>query len=508
MNKFKLTVLAVFTAFSCEMQAGGILTNTNQSIHFNRNFARCGTIGIDGVYSNPAGVAFMPQGLHISFNWQNAYQTRTINSGMSVPALEGTPFYQPFKLNGGDENGIKEFEGEAAVPFLPSLQAVYNMDDHWGFQFNFSITGGGGKCTFNHGLGSFERSIAMIPAMLYQQGMTTDKPGYTVNSYLNGRQMVFGLQLGATYKFNDHLAVYGGARFNYISNSYKGNITDITANIGGQDVKLYDYFTAQAEDYKLKAASYMAQAEAIMTSDPEMAAQLKYAAEQYSQGAAKMDQTKQQFADRHLDCTQTGWGITPIIGVDYKWDRLNIGARLEFTNHLNIENDTERDDTGLFQDGVNTPGDLPGIFTIGAQYEILPQWRVMASYHYFFDKDAKMDKDKQKLLSSNTQEFLFGTEYDITDAIQVSVGGQRTKYGLGDGSFLSDMSFVTSSYSIGFGAGIKVTKKATLNVAYFWTNYETFDKEYTQEIGGMPVKCTDSFTRTNKVLGVGVDISL
>jgi predicted porin len=132
----------------------------------------------------------------------------------------------------------------------------------------------------------------------------------------------------------------------------------------------------------------------------------------------------------------------------------------------------------------------------------------MASYHYYFDKDAKMDKDKQKLLSGNTQEFLFGTEYDITDAIQVSVGGQRTKYGLGDGSFLSDMSFVTSSYSIGFGAGIKVTKKATLNVAYFWTNYETFDKEYTQEIGGMPVKCTDSFTRTNKVLGVGVDISL
>ncbi len=508
MNKFKLTFLAVLSAFSCEMQAGGILTNTNQSIHFNRNFARCGTIGIDGVYSNPAGVAFMPQGLHISFNWQNAYQTRTINSGISVPALEGTPYYQPFKLNGGNEQGIKEFEGEASVPFIPSLQAVYNMDDHWGFQFNFSITGGGGKCTFNHGLGSFERAIAMIPAMLYNSDMKLNATGYGVNSYINGRQMVFGIQLGATYKFNEHLAVYGGARFNYISNSYKGSITDITANIGGQDVRLFDYFTAQAEDYKLKAAGYLAQAEAMKTSNPEMAAQLAAAAEKYSQGAATMDQTKQQFADRHLDCTQTGWGITPIIGVDYKWNKLNIGARLEFTNHLNIENDTERDDTGLFQDGVNTPGDLPGIVTVGAQYEILPQWRVMASYHYYFDKDAKMDKDKQKLLSGNTQEFLLGTEYDITDAIQVSVGGQRTKYGLGDGSFLSDMSFVTSSYSIGFGAGIKVTKKVMLNVAYFWTNYETFDKEYTQEIGGMPVKCTDSFTRTNKVLGVGVDVSL
>ena len=488
------------------------MTNTNQNIHFNRNFARCGTIGIDGVYSNPAGVAFLPQGLHLSFNWQNAYQTRVINSGISVPSLEGTPYYQPFKLNGGNENGIKEFEGEAAVPIIPSLQAVYNYNEHWGFQFNFSITGGGGKCTFNRGLGSFERSIAMIPALLYQQGMTTDQPGYSVNSYISGRQYVYGLQIGATYKFDDHLAVYAGARFNYISNRYKGSITDISANIGGQDVRLYDFFTTQSEDYKLKSASYLAQAQAIESSNPEMAAQLKYAAEQYSQGAAKMDQTKQQFADRYLDCTQTGWGITPIIGVDYKWEKLNIGARLEFTNHLNIENDTERDDTGLFQDGVNTPGDLPGIFTIGAQYEILPKWRVMASYHYFFDKHAHMDKEKQKLLSSNTQEILLGTEYDITDAIEVSVGGQRTKYGLGDGSFLNDMSFVTSSYSIGFGAGIKVSKHAKLNVAYFWTNYETFDKEYDQEMsaGGTTVtaKCTDSFTRTNKVLGVGLDITL
>ena len=513
MNKIKLTLLSIVVGITmCETAlAGGILTNTNQNVHFNRNFARCGTIGIDGVYSNPAGVAFMPQGLHISFNWQNAYQTRTINSGMTVPALQGTPFYQPFKMNGGEENGIKEFEGEASVPIIPSLQAVYNMDEHWGFQLNFSITGGGGKCTFNHGLGSFERTISMIPAMLHQQGLTGDGnvPAYSVSSYLSGRQYVIGLQLGATYKFNDHLAVYGGARFNYISNRYKGNITNISANIGNQMTNLYDYFGSQAESYKILAANYSVQASQAPT--PEIAAQLTAAAEQCNAAAQKFDQSRHQFADRYLDCTQTGWGITPIIGVDFKWNKWNFGARLEFTNHLNIENDTERDDTGLFQDGVNTPGDLPGLFSIGAQYEILPKWRVMASYHYFFDKDAKMDKGKQKLLSGNTQEFLVGTEYDITDAIQVSVGGQRTKYGLGDGSFLSDMSFVTSSYSIGFGAGIQVSKMAKVNIAYFWTSYETFDKEYTEEMsaGGttVTVNNTDSFTRTNKVLGVGVDLT-
>ena len=35
--------------------AGGILTNTNQSVAFLKNPARDAAIGLDGVYSNPAG---------------------------------------------------------------------------------------------------------------------------------------------------------------------------------------------------------------------------------------------------------------------------------------------------------------------------------------------------------------------------------------------------------------------------------------------------------------------
>ena len=39
--------------------AGGYLTNTNQSVAFLRNPARIGAIGIDGAYSNPAGIGFL-----------------------------------------------------------------------------------------------------------------------------------------------------------------------------------------------------------------------------------------------------------------------------------------------------------------------------------------------------------------------------------------------------------------------------------------------------------------
>lgn len=512
--------MALAVAFSLPACAGGLLTNTNTNIAFNRNFARDGVIAIDGVYSNPAGVAFLPKGFHLSLNIQNAYQTRTIESGMTVPSLQGTPFYQPMKMNGANDDNLKTYKGEASVPVLPSFQAAL-VYDKWSFQLGFSLIGGGGKCTFNDGLASFERPVAMIPAVLAQYAqdpqiqalglqLGTATPGYSVDSYMKGQQYVFGTQLGVSYKVNEHLAVYGGFRFNYIYNKYQGSITNISANIGGENVNLYDYFGTQITQLSDKAASYSALA--ATTSDPQLKAQLEAAAAGFTKGAETLTGVQEQVADKHLDCTQNGWGITPIIGLDYRIGNLNIGTRLEFTNHLNIENNTKRDDTGLYGDGVNTPADLPGLFTLGAQYSILPSLRVMASWHYFFDKDAKMADDKQKLLTGNTQEYLAGVEWDINKYITVSAGGQRTHYALGNGSYLTDMSFVTSSYSCGFGAKFKIAKNASVNIAYFWTNYEHFDKSYSQDLSvagqTISVDCTDRFHRTNRVLGAGIDIDL
>ena len=526
--------------------AGGLLTNTNQSFIFGRNFARDGVIAIDGVYSNPAGVAFLGKGLHLSLGGQSASQTRTIRSGMTLLKPAGlpmtdeqwmqSPYAHPLSLNGGDANGIKHFKGEASAPFIPSVQAALNYDK-WGFQFAFGLVGGGGKCTFNRGLGSFERQVALLPSILqlanttYQQqygidlGLGSNTPGYSVESYIHGQQYVFGFQFGSTYKVNENLAVYGGFRFNYIYNKYEGSISNITVNINGQNENLYSYLGTKADALANQALSYQEQAnnytrlaqEATLAGNEQAAQQYAAAAEQLTKGAQlaqggaqAIGGVRSQVADRNLDCTQRGWGITPIIGVDYRWGKLNLGARLEFTTHLNIENDTKVDDTGLFADGVNTPNDIPGILTVGGCYEILTTWRVMASYHYYFDKDARMDKDKQKLLSSNTWEWALGSEYDISDALTVSAGMQRTKYGLGDGSYLTDMSFTTSSYSYGFGAKVRVAPKVTVEASYFWTNYETFDKEYDQEYSAAGMSATahntDQFTRTNKVFGVGVNL--
>lgn len=61
MNKLKFTFVALAMAALQPTFAGGLLTNTNQNIAFNRNFARDGVIGIDGVYSNPVKSSHTPQ---------------------------------------------------------------------------------------------------------------------------------------------------------------------------------------------------------------------------------------------------------------------------------------------------------------------------------------------------------------------------------------------------------------------------------------------------------------
>ena len=170
----KKTLVASFGLMVSSLTfAGGLLTNTNQNAAFLRNPARDGAIGIDGVYSNPAGVAFLPDGLHLSLNFQSAYQTREITS-----------VFGPFAYGAGNRGeSSKLFKGDAKAPVVPSLQAAYNRG-RWSYSFNFAIGGGGGKCAFEDGLGSFESQAALLPLLGSEMGINS----YSLDSYMRGRQ--------------------------------------------------------------------------------------------------------------------------------------------------------------------------------------------------------------------------------------------------------------------------------------------------------------------------------
>ena len=401
--------------------------------------ARGASIDIDGVYSNPAGLAFLPgDGLYLSLNGQSAYQTRNISTTFPLFPEEGNRRY---------------YKGTASAPFIPSFQGAYKKGD-WTISGSFAVVGGGGKASFDDGLGMFD---SMIMGNISQASGGQITPSmYSINSAMDGSQFIYGVQLGLSYKINDWLSVFAGGRMNYFSGGYEGFLTaTVNSNIPN-------------------------------LSGTELAA-------------------------IELDCDQTGWGITPILGADVKLGKWNIGLKYEFLTNLNLENktrkaevrasgvampDDELNPLASFKDGVNTPSDIPALLTAAVGYEILPTLRASVEYHHFFDKAAGMAGGKEKALKHGTHEFLLGAEWDVTKQLTLSGGFQRTDYGLAD-DFQSDISFSCDSYSLGFGAAIKITKHLTMNVAYFWTNYSDYDK--------ITATGSTTYSRTNKVFGLGVD---
>ena len=58
-NFLFLVILGAFIMSTLQLKAGGLMTNTNYHISFDRMMARGATFDIDAAYSNPAGLAWI-----------------------------------------------------------------------------------------------------------------------------------------------------------------------------------------------------------------------------------------------------------------------------------------------------------------------------------------------------------------------------------------------------------------------------------------------------------------
>ena len=156
---------------------------------------------------------------------------------------------------------------------------------------------------------------------------------------------------------------------------------------------------------------------------------------------------------------QTGVGIAPIVGIDYKTGDFNFAAKYEFKTRMRMKNSSTVKEAhqiaavNKYRDGSSVPEDQPALLSVGAQWSILPTVRVGAGYHLFFDKSAHWYNHEEKKLDGNTWEVNGGVEWDVTDKLQVSGGLQKTNYGLSD-EYMNDMSFVVSSYTFGVGLSL------------------------------------------------------
>ena len=525
MKKLKLVSLAIAMASAAPTFAGGLLTNTNQHVAFNRMMSREASIGIDGVYYNPAGVVFMGEGHHLAINWQLAYQTRSIEND-----------YALFTNNVNNPITPRTFKGEAFAPVIPSFQYAYNKGN-WSLQAAFALTGGGGKCTFDNGLGSFEKIVAEtaiaacqlagavdqvasqygVPAVFSRDKYFGKEGKYSYNSYMHGRQYYYGLSIGAAYKINDHLSAYAGVRGVYALTNYYGYVEDIKVG----NMPLY------------------------MVLDP----------------------TKEKAANIELSCDQSGLGFTPMLGIDFKTGRWNFAAKYEFKTRIRLKNKsvnqtpsignlpdnlrnayiaggvpelaadailansaiqgamgqlkTQFDSKlegaiGEYEDGKKIAGDIPAYLAVGVGYSPVDAVRVNVGFHWFDDKNATSYKNRNKELDRGTLEYNAGIEVDINKKITLSTGWQNTNYGLPDENldtpaskrYMDDKSFVVSSNSVAFGGVYHINKKMDLNVAYFHTFYQhKKTSEKVQLTAQKSFNYNSDYTRNNNVFAVGLDIN-
>lgn len=537
MKLLKAAIVAMALSGTQVVWAGGINTNTNMSAAFSRNLSREGAISIDGVYFNPAGATFLSPGLHLSINWQLITQHRYIDNN-----------YELFANNTEKPTTNRNFKGHSLAPFFPTVQAAYNWH-RFSFQANAGVGGGGGKCTFDDGLGSFEKIVsetalaasglaqtvdgslvstlvgagvpeAMASNMVSANGFSSDqyfgKQGkYSAQSYMRGRQYYYGVSLGVGYKLTDDLSVFAGARGVYASCNYYGYVRNIKVG----NMPLYQV----------------------------------------------LDPTKTNSADIELSCDQSGFGVTPILGIDYRLGKWNFSAKYEFKTRMRLKNSSvnqfpsignlsdnlakalnatlqnnnmtaeqasdvtevtlsspavdgtmkalkARFDegingaTGEYQDGKSIPADLPGIVAVGVGYTPNDALRLTAGFHYYFDKQAHAYNNRNKLLKRGTMEYSAGVEYDPIKLITVSAGYQRTNYGLSD-EYMDDKSFVVSSNSIGTGFMLHLSKKTRVNVSYFHTFYETKNTEKTVQLTEkQQAHYVANYSRSNNVFGASLEL--
>ena len=259
----------------------------------------------------------------------------------------------------------------------------------------------------------------------------------------------------------------------------------------------------------------MSQMEAAgMADQPQYAAleaqkaQLEGSRQTLSASGARLAQLSKYSEGVNLLCNQSSVGVAPVVGVDYRLGRWNFAAKYEFKTQIRMKNEStvfdasEIDAVIKYRDSESVNEDQPALLTLGVQWNAIDEIRFNAGWHHYFDKDAEWYNNTQRLLNYDTNEFLMGAEWDVNDRLTLSLGAQLTRYGLTD-QYMNDMSFVTSSYSIGLGGNYKLSDVVTLKAGYFTTSYENYErKDY--PVAGV----ADTFTRTNKVLGIGCDINL
>jgi long-chain fatty acid transport protein len=534
MRKLLIFVFIVF--ISGNLLAGGLVTNTNQSIMFTRLQSRNASTDVDAVYFNPAGVSKLGAGFHVSLNNQSIFQTKTVTN--NYPALSPNP---------------KEYVGEISAPFYPGVYLAYNTGK-LSFSAGVNPVGGGGGATYENGLPSFEMGVADIVPGLASVGIPTTK--YAADIFFKGSSIYMGYQANIGYKINDMISVAAGFRIVSAKNTYSGSIKNISINpnyqafgaaYNGGMVSATQFFT-DGQTYlggvSTQLAGTASALQPIITQGggdvplssgtavgmtPEQVATLQGtitalggdptdmtiaqsqaffsgASTTFGYQAGVMGAYANSTKDIYVDAEETGTGYSPILSVNFSpSDKLNIAAKYEFKTNLELTTTVyDNKSGGIFVDGEKVIADMPAMLAIGVDYKATPKLMLTGSMNYYFDKGVDYDGSDipphTPMIDKNFQEYALGIQYGLTEKLRISGGWLTTITGVND-DYQNDLNFDMNTNTFGGGFGYRITNMIDLNIAGQYTFYKDSSKEYDRN--GATV--TETYDKQTWLIGVGLD---
>ena len=510
----KLIVFTGVILCFCQVFAGGLLTNGNQSAQYIRMLSRNASTSVDAVYYNPAGLMMMDNGFYITLQNQSLFQSKTVESGF--PLLH-----------------TAKYDGMLTAPIFPTAFAVYKKD-RFALSLGFGPNSGGGSVEFDKGIPYFEKDIStLVPKLAGLSKLGKNVNDYKVDIYFDGKSVYWGIQGGVSYKVNDIFSVYGGLRYVPATTKYNGHLKNIELNVNGQfknasaflggevaplltgaannatgaAAKVQPLITNGAGSYNLaqvQGAKYIdaatrtqleqgllglgvSQAQINVMNITQIQAAFNAGAAALNGQAATMVGTAAALQDKFVDVEQTGTGYTPILGLNISpVPGLNIGLKYEFKAQLTLTNATVIDGTGKFPDKKETSSDLPSLFSIGADYKMTKKLDISMSFNSYHDKGVDWGNniyDEPRTIGYNTWEVAIGGQYQLMKKFAVSAGYLHTEMGITE-QYQSDFSYINSGDTFGGGFEWKPLPRFTVDAGMLCTWYEDAQKQFTDPVFG------------------------
>lgn len=357
-TKRLLTISCVSMLMGVTAQAQFNFNGTNNSTAVAlRDPARQASTSVDAAIYNPAGTAFLEDGFHVSLNGLYSYQSLCsygIQDNKAVDMhheriMNITPSIQLVWKKGdlslsaslADEGDMGKFTcAEGSIPYsayFQGLSMVYGLDEIINeLNMDWLLS----KALLS--LADYNETLDIALEDEYRLG--TSKFAHTIHNQT--------ARLGASYAINANLSVYAGAKLSYLTRA-----TSMTPQIQMyrastfQNWEAYSYFNSKAE--------LLGQGTDAFEPNTELAEIFKNMANNVA------DVSLDAFTTNH-----SAMGVTPVVGVDYRLGRVNIGAKYEFQTMID-----NKDWTGF---------KLPSNFSLGANWAILDNLNVALGGRAFF----------------------------------------------------------------------------------------------------------------------------